>query len=139
MSRFILRAIVCRSTIAGVCLLAALPSAAQQRQGVGPERASASQEDEEAIPVAPPPSRPAADTNQAGRLAESSVGQVGQRQDRKLLNPSAEPMARISNRIQNRVQSRIRNRIDRNYTPLANTTSPFAVAEEETRAPPRRR
>ncbi len=138
MSRLILRTVVYRSAIAAVCLLAALPSAAQLRQGARTGGASASQ-DEEAIPVAPPSSRPAADPNQTGRLAGSSVGQLGQRQDRTLLNPIAEPMARISNRIQNRVQSRIRNRIDRNYAPQASATSPFADAEEETRSTQRRR
>lgn len=138
MSSLILRTVVYRSAIAMMCLLTALPSAAQLRQETRIGGASASQ-DEEATPAAPPPLRPAADSNQVGGLARSSVGQLGQRQDRTLLNPTAKPMARISNRIQNRVQLRIRNRIDRSYSPQANATSPFAVAEEETRPTPRRR
>jgi hypothetical protein len=42
-------------------------------------------------------------------------------------------MARIASRINNRVQNRIHNRIDRSYDPQANATSPFAVAEDQTR------
>ncbi len=48
------------------------------------------------------------------------------------------PMQRIASRIQNRVESRIRNRIDRNYDPQANARTPFAAAEQETRAVGRR-
>ncbi|GGB91915.1 hypothetical protein GCM10011494_07860 [Novosphingobium endophyticum] len=64
-----------------------------------------------------------------GRVAESAVGEVGQRQTREQAN--IEPMARINSRIANRVQNRIRNRIDRYYNPQANTTSPFEVAAEQ--------
>lgn len=73
---------------------------------------------------------------QAGRVADSSVGEVGQRQTREGAAAEAgiTPMARIASRIQNRVQSRIRNRIDRDYDPQANATNPFEAAEEETRS-----
>lgn len=68
-----------------------------------------------------------------GRVAESSVGQVGQRQTRGQAVQGIKPTARIGNRIQNRVQSRLRTRIDRNYNPLANATDPFAVADQQLR------
>lgn len=76
-----------------------------------------------------------------GRLAESEVGEVGRRQTRDQEIANIKPAARINNRIANRVQSRIRNRIDRNYDPQANATSPFSVADAEsrdTRQDPRR-
>lgn len=71
------------------------------------------------------------------RVAESAVGQAGQRQTaaRTQAQIQAEPMARINSRIPNRVQNRIRNRIDRNYNPQANATSPFDVAADQVRAP----
>lgn len=74
---------------------------------------------------------------QAGRVAESAVGQAGQRQTaaRTQAQIQAEPMARINSRIPNRVQSRIRNRIDRNYNPQANATSPFEVAADQVQTP----
>lgn len=82
------------------------------------------------------PTRPAPVA--AGRIGGSSVGTVGQRQTREQVASDASPMARIENRIANRVQSRIRNRIDRDYDPQANSTSPFATAEERTRKAGRR-
>lgn len=74
---------------------------------------------------------------QAGRVAESAVGQAGQRQTaaRTQAQIQAEPMARINSRIPNRVQNRVRNRIDRNYDPLANATSPFEVAADRVQTP----
>lgn len=84
------------------------------------------------------PMRPSETDALPGRTAESAAGRVGQRQTREEAVEGIEPMTRISNRINNRVQSRIRNRIDPNYDPQANATSPFAVAEEETRAAQRR-
>ncbi len=75
-------------------------------------------------------------TNKAGRLAQSSAGQVGQRQTRDTAaeQTGVKPLARITSRIQNRVQNRLRTRIDRNYDPQVNTTDPFAVAEDQARA-----
>lgn len=67
---------------------------------------------------------------QAGQVADSTVGKVGQRQTREELEAVTGPMDRIENRIANRVQNRIRNRIDRYYDPLANAISPFVVAAE---------
>lgn len=66
-----------------------------------------------------------------GKVAESAVGEVGQRQTREEAAPGVEPMSRINSRIPNRVQNRIRNRIDRYYDPKANTTSPFEVAADQ--------
>lgn len=75
---------------------------------------------------------------QSAQIADSSVGQVGQRQAREEAAPNVEPMGRINNRVANRVQSRIRNRIDRFYDPQANAASPFEVAGEQARAAGRR-
>lgn len=74
-------------------------------------------------------------TNQTGRIARSSTGQVGERQTRDTAATQAgiKPMARIANRIQNRVQNRLRTRIDRTYDPQANATDPFTIAEEQAR------
>lgn len=73
--------------------------------------------------------------NQAGRTAQSSAGQVGQRQDRNAAAEQAgiKPMARIASRIQNRVQNRLRSRIDRNYNLQANAADSFAIAEDQAR------
>lgn len=68
-----------------------------------------------------------------GRLATSSVGQVGRRQDQSQVTPNGKPMARLNNRIQNRVQSRIRSRIDRDYSPPADTLSSFTAAAAQAR------
>jgi hypothetical protein len=73
-------------------------------------------------PVAPP-----------GRVADSTVGQVGQRQTRGQAAQGIAQTARIGNRISNRVQSRLRNRIDRSYDPQANAADPFAVAADRLR------
>ena len=78
---------------------------------------------------------PALPANQVGDVAESSVGQVGQREtrDSAALVDGIKPNARIDGRIQNRVQNRIYNRIDRNYGPQAGVVNPFAVAQDQTR------
>ena len=68
-----------------------------------------------------------------GRVAESAVGDIGQRQTREEVAPRAAPVARTGGRIATRVQSRIRNRIDRFYDPQANAASPFTVAGEQVR------
>lgn len=68
-----------------------------------------------------------------GRTAETSVGEVGQRQRRDEAAPHLKPMVRIPSRIQNRVQSRIHNRLDRYYDPQSNAASPFEVAGEQGR------
>ena len=67
---------------------------------------------------------------QQGHLADSAVGEVGQRQTKSNSPTGAGPMGRLNSRVANRVQSRLRNRIDRYYDPRANTTSPFEVAAE---------
>jgi len=79
--------------------------------------------------VQPLPPRAAA----PGRVADSAVGQVGQRRTREQSVAGIEPTGRIVKRIQNRVQSRLRNRIDRNYDPQVNSTDPFAIAERQVR------
>lgn len=69
-----------------------------------------------------------------GKVANSTVGQVGQRQTHGQPLAGIEPLARIDSRIENRVQSRIRNRIDQYYDPQANARSPFEVAGDKVRA-----
>lgn len=68
-----------------------------------------------------------------GQVAQSAVGQAGQRQtrDQALLNIT--PIERIPSRLQNRIQSRLQTRIDRNNTSSATALTPFAIADEETR------
>lgn len=63
-------------------------------------------------------------------MAQSSIGQVGQRQTSAEAAPSIKPMARIDNRVQNRIESRIQNRIDQSYNPQTATSS-FAAADEQ--------
>ncbi len=76
----------------------------------------------------------------AGEIAQSAVGQAGQRQTKNSVRVDIKPLGRLNSRIANRVQNRIRNRIDRYYDPQANTTSPFEVAaERSTRIRPARR
>ena len=86
--------------------------------------------DQDQQPLPPQPQTP---LQAAGRPVESAAGSVGQRQTREDTT-GVEPLGRLDSRISNRVQSRLRNRIDRYYDPRANAASPFAVAEEQTRA-----
>lgn len=80
-------------------------------------------------------------TNQAGRIGDSAIGQVGQRETRENTERKTgiKPTARLASRIQNRIQSRIRNRIDRDYDPKANATDPFSIAEDQARKSSRTR
>ena len=82
------------------------------------------------------PSAPARST-----ATPSPAGNAGVRQSREQAARTAgiEPLARLNGRIQNRAQSRIPNRINRFYQSQVNTTSPFEVAEEQTRRPTRPR
>jgi hypothetical protein len=117
-----------RPLVSLLSLLVASPALAQV--GSSPPTSSSEAEDEQPIVQQQPRIAPP----RAGRVAGSSVGEVGQRQGREQAATGIDPMARIASRVQNRVQSRIRNRIDRNYDPQANATSPFAIAEDEVRA-----
>jgi hypothetical protein len=100
--------------LSSLCLLAAAPAVGQVADRPEPAPATT-------VPI------------QSGHAADSTVGRVGQRQNRQEAAPNVQPLARVSGRINNRVQSRIRNRIDRNYNPQANATSPFEVAADRTR------
>lgn len=71
--------------------------------------------------------------NQAGRVADSLVGEVGQRQTRERAVPGVNPIARLNTRVTNRIQSRLRTRIDRYYDPQLNSTDAFVAAEAEIR------
>lgn len=71
-----------------------------------------------------------------GRVADSAVGEVGQRQSRSQSATNAKPMDRISNRIRNRVELRIRNRIDRFYNPQGDAASSFDTANDRSRINP---
>lgn len=70
------------------------------------------------------------------RTADTGIGEVGRRQTAQDSPALLEPLGRLNSRINNRIQNRIRNRIDRNYDPSANATSPFEIADRETRAGP---
>lgn len=73
-----------------------------------------------------------------GQIANSSVGEVGQRQTRDQL--VSQPLARINSRISNRVESRIANRIDRFYnSDSQNGTSAYEAAGQRVRRPVRSR
>ncbi len=104
-----------------------------------PQPAIAEQGDDEQ----PPPQQQVTpyQTNQVGRIANSAVGQIGQRQTREsaATETGIKPMARLVSRIQNRVQNRINNRIDRDYDPRANATNAFKAAEEQARVSNRQR
>lgn len=113
-------------------LLIATPALAQSRYGSDgrdtglDDQIGQDEPQPQPQPTATPPAQP-------GRVATSSVGQVGERQTREQAAPNTQPMDRIDSRIQNRVQSRIRNRIDRYYDPRANAASPFEVASDQAR------
>ena len=118
-------------TLSALCLVAAMPAQAQVRV-VQPDMSA----DQDELPQPLPQPAPV-QVEPPDRVADSAIGQAGQRQRRDQAAPGLEPLGRIDSRIQNRVQSRIRNRIDRSYDPTANTTSPFEVAAEQTtRGPP---
>jgi hypothetical protein len=80
-----------------------------------------------------------AQTEPTGRVAQSSVGQVGTRQTREDAATAINPLAATNGRLQNRIQSRLRTRIDRYYSSQANALSPFEVAADEVRTPSGRR
>ncbi len=114
-----------------------VPAQAQISQ---PQPATAGQADDEQPNPQPQQVTPY-QTNQVGRIADSAVGQIGQRQTREsaATETGIKPTARLVSRIQNRVQNRIRNRIDRNYDSEANATNLFKVAEEQARVSNRQR
>lgn len=68
-----------------------------------------------------------------GQTANSSVGQIGQRQSRANAAQNVAPTGRVNNRIVNRIQSRIRSRVDRSYDPQSNAMSPFKVTGAQVR------
>lgn len=94
---------------------------------------------ESEIDQAVPPPRPLSQSN-PGEVSQSSVGQVGMRQNRETVDVETgiRPMSRIGSRLRNRIQSRISNRIDRFYRPQFNESSSFAAAEAEARTASRR-
>src|SRR3546814_20332808 len=75
----------------------------------------------------------------SGQVADSAVGQVGQRQTDENSQANIEPMGRRNNGIPNRVQTRIRNRNDRIYDPhaLALPTLDVATPQSTRVQPPR--
>jgi len=99
----------------GVCVIA-IPSEAAQN------RVEDNIQDEDPLPL------PVA----TGRVAESSVGVVGQRQVGQT-GVNVAPMGRVSTRIETRVQSRINNRIDRNYSTQTDSASSFTTAADQIR------
>lgn len=117
-----MRTLFCRTLshvfIVGCCVFAATSADAQDQPESPPQ-----------LEVAP---------IQSGRVAESAVGQVGQRRTAGM-DGNIVPMGRIDSRIQNRIQSRLQTRIDRDYNPQFNTSTPFGAAEDRTRATGRSR
>jgi hypothetical protein len=106
----------------------ARPASAQNRSEPGDQSL-------EQIPQSPPlvPLAPA----ETGRLAESAVGRVGERQTREQV-ANVEPIGRINSRINTRISLRIHSRIDRNYDPRPTLTSSIEVAEDQVRRGGRR-
>lgn len=119
-----------------LCLLVAVPVDAQVRASSA-DQASTDQDDYPLLQQQerPEPQQPQATRGiqNSGRVADSAVGIVGQRQTREQMGSYASPMGRIASRIPNRVQNRIRNRIDPSYDPQANAASPFLTAEDQAR------
>lgn len=116
----------------------AFPAGAQVSGRTGkPDYDLDAQSDQMADPVMPRQQRTtsAAMPTRPGATARSSIGQVGQRQQREQELGGVRPGLRIQNRIQNRVQSRLSLRIDRNYDPGATQRAPFAVANDQVRSP----
>lgn len=107
-----------------LALVAATPAAAQNRGGAQDQDETAQQG--EFTPLA---------TGFAGGVANSAVGEVGQRQTRAQAAPNTQPMARINSRINNRINNRLQNRIDRSYNPQATAVTPFEVAEKQVQTP----
>ena len=99
-----------------VALLHAAPAAAQSRTSSIDQT---KQQPQQSVPVS------------IGQIASSGNGKVGQRPTVSQILPNAQPMGRIESRIANRIQVRIANRIDRNYDPLGNAISPFALASDK--------
>lgn len=116
------------------------PVTPAQAQISQPQPAKAGQGDDEQSNPQPQQVTPY-QTNQVGQIADSVVGQIGQRQTREsgATVTGIKPTTRLVSRIQNRVQNRIRNRIDRNYDSEANATNLFKVAEEQARVSNRQR
>lgn len=114
-------------------VLVATPTVAQLRDAQA-SRAGSQSWNQDTDQDQPQPRQPLREPDKVplrtGQVADSAVGQVGQRQTGQMLG--LRPAARLITRIPSRVQNRIRNRIDRNYDPQSNATSPFATAEELT-------
>lgn len=67
-----------------------------------------------------------------GQTANSSAGQVGQRQARAK-TANMQTMGRIANRIDNRVDSRLHNRMDRDYNAGVNAAAQLENAGAQAR------
>ena len=107
-----------------LALLAAAPAGAQTVP------------DDPAFPIEPSSARAQSQDEglrDVGRTADTGIGEVGRRQTAIDGVTSVEIAGRLRNRLPNRVENRIRTRSDRNYDPSANATSPFEVADEESR------
>ncbi len=118
--------------------MAPLTAATGQVQGVGSAQTTS---DEDPYATVPMQQQTPLQTNQAGQVGTSAIGQAGQRQTRESTAQEAgiKPSLRIASRIQNRVQSRLRTRIDRYYDPELQSTDPFAVADDQLRKSTTRR
>ena len=118
-------------TLFVLSILVASPAVAQLHDAQA-SRAVGQSRDQDADQDQPQPQQSARPLDtvplRTGRVADSAVGEVGQRQTGQMFG--VRPAARLTTRIPSRVQNRIRNRIDRNYDPQSTATSPYATAEE---------
>lgn len=92
---------------AAMCLLALLPVAAQARGG-----------------------QASTGVDQAGKVATSSVGSVGQRQTAAA---GIKPTARLASRIESRISSRISTRLDRTYNAQVGAADRINAAQGQAR------
>lgn len=113
----------CRLIVAATWAMTLPPAQAQNSSLSTQQQASAGKQ------ISAPPLNQA--SAHIGDVADSAVGQIGQRQNGAHHPSQMEPMGRLNNRISNRVQNRISNRIDRHYDPAANGSSAFDRAAEE--------
>ena len=90
--------------------------------------------DDNDLPLPPPQPVGNSAVRQAtpGQTPTSIAGRTGTRRTRQDVT-GVVATARLSTRVSSRIQSRFRNRLDQSFDPLANGTSSFRAANEQTR------
>lgn len=66
----------------------------------------------------------------SGRVATSSVGEIGQR--RTNAGDGVAPLDRVNTRVRNRIESRLQTRIDRSQKPLTDSNASYSAAAKAT-------